>query len=380
MILDRVRITVLSAPLDEPVPMSFSHLASRDMVLVELEADGVVGLGESWVNYPAWAATERVATLASGVVPLLAGLDVSDPGHVQRHLSSELAGVARQWGAPGPVWQAISAIDIGLWDLRARREQVSIAALLTGGTSRSQVAAYASGIGPTDVEKYCVHARDAGYRTVKARVGFGRRRDEATLAEVRAVLGEEVELCVDANQAWSVDEAAEFCRWSAAYRIGWLEEPVTGNRLEDLEALAARTDVPLACGENLYGADAFARYARSGVIDLIQPDLAKCGGFTMVRSIAESAPAGRALAPHCYGGAIVTAASVQLAAAYASVPYLEIDARPNPLREGILTQPLTTAEGRITVPSGPGLGVELDRGALERYVIETRECDLRGVA
>ncbi len=127
MIIDAVRLTVLSVPLDEPVRMSFSQLSSRDMVLVELESDGLVGVGESWVNYPAWAAQERLVTLERGLVPLLVGRDVSDPVGVQSDLWRLLEGPARQWGAPGPMWQALSAVDIALWDLAARRQGVSVA-------------------------------------------------------------------------------------------------------------------------------------------------------------------------------------------------------------------------------------------------------------
>ncbi len=379
MIIDAVRLTVLSVPLEEPVRMSFSQLSSRDMVLVELESDGLVGVGESWVNYPAWAAQERLVTLERGLVPLLVGRDVSDPVGVQSDLWRLLEGPARQWGAPGPMWQALSAVDIALWDLVARHQGVSVAALLGGDGVRSHVDAYASGIGPSEIGTYCELARAAGFRAVKVRVGFGRERDEQTLLATRAALGGDVKVFADANQAWDTDGAVEFCSWSEAFDVAWLEEPLAGNRLEDLAELAAKVDVPLACGENLYGADEFSRYVESGVVALIQPDLAKSGGFTIARQVAFGLPPDVAMAPHCYGGALVTAASVQMAAAFDKVAYIELDARPNPLRDEILLHPLTASDGRVAVPEGPGLGVELDRDALERYVVERRDCDLRAV-
>ncbi len=154
---------------------------------------------------------------------------------------------------------------------------------------------------------------------------------------------------------------------------------MAGNRLEDLAELSAKVDVGLACGENLYGADEFARYVTSGVVAVIQPDLAKSGGFTIAREVARGLPEGVGMAPHCYGGALVTAASVQMAAVCDRVPYIELDARPNPLRDEILVEPLTPVDGRIAVPDGPGLGVELDRDALERFVVERRDCDLRAM-
>lgn len=379
MRLDAVRLTVLSAPLEQPVRMSFSQLASRNMMLVELESDGIVGTGESWVNYPAWAAKERLVTLECGLVPLLVGRDVSDPAKVQAELWDEVAGPVRQWGAPGPMWQALSAVDLALWDLNARRQGVSVATLLGGDGSRDRVEAYASGIGPSDVETYCALALERGFRAVKVRVGFGREQDEHSLAATRAAVGADVAVFADANQAWDPAAAVDFCTWSSPYDLGWLEEPVTGNRVEDLVEVAGLVDIPLACGENLYGADEFARYLHSGAVDLIQPDLTKSGGFTMVSEVARSLPGGISMAPHCYGGALVTAASVQLAAANDRIPYIELDARPNPLRDEILVRPLAVAGGQVAVPTGPGLGVELDHDALEKYVVERKDCDLHAV-
>ena len=381
MKLDRIRVTVLSAPLTDPVPMSFSQLDSRDMVLVELEADGLVGLGESWINYPSWAATERMATLIRGVAPLLAGRDVSDPVAVQAHLMGHLGGVARQWGAPGPVWQAVSAIDIALWDLLGRDRDLPVWQLLSDRRdAAAYVEAYASGVGPTGVEEHCQRAMAGGFGAVKARVGFGRERDEATLDATRATVGDDVAVFADANQAWTLPEAVEFCQWSEPYRLGWLEEPVLGNRLEDLADLSARTGMSLACGENLYGADDLARYAGSGVIQVLQPDLAKCGGFTMTRVAVGALASGTRVAPHCYGGGVVTAASIHAGAAFGdAVPYLELDIRPNPLREELLDHALTPRQGRITVPDGPGLGVALDHDIVARYTIERTECVLSAV-
>ena len=219
----------------------------------------------------------------------------------------------------------------------------------------------------------------AGFAAVKARVGFGWDRDEDTLRRVRAITGDRVALFVDANQAWTVDEATAFCERSEGFGIGWVEEPLAGNALDDLRALADAVRTPLACGENLYGAAEFARYTESGAIAIIQPDLTKSGGVTLVSDIASGLPEGVRLAPHCYGGAIVTAASVQFAAAFGDVPYLELDVRPNPLRDSILAVPLTVRGGAIDVPSAPGLGIELDEDVVEHYTVERRERDLRAV-
>ncbi len=371
---ERLRVTVLSAPLDEDVPMSFGSLADRRMCLVEVHAGGLVGLGESWINYPAWAARERLATLCDGIAPLLLGRDVSDPALVQEALACRLLPVGRQWGAPGPIWQAISAVDLALWDLRGKVASQSVAQLLDGGATNHSVAAYASGVGPTDVERLCESALAQGMKAVKAKIGFGAEKDETTLRDARSVLGDAYDLFADANQAWDLREASAMCQVMAPYAVAWLEEPLAGDDLDELEKLSAETSIPLATGENVYGRPAFDRYVGSQAIQTIQPDLAKCGGLTMGAHVTErAARSNTSVAPHCYGGAVGIAASLQLAAASPSVQWVELDVRHNPLRSELLTSPLRLDDGALVVPSGVGLGIELDDDVVGRYRTHVEE-------
>jgi len=103
LVAERMRVRVLAAPLDDTVPMSFGRLDRRQVCLVEIDAGGLTGFGESWVNYPAWGPVERVATLCEGVAPRLLGYDVADPGSVQDRLARVLLPVDRHWGATGPI-------------------------------------------------------------------------------------------------------------------------------------------------------------------------------------------------------------------------------------------------------------------------------------
>jgi L-alanine-DL-glutamate epimerase-like enolase superfamily enzyme len=371
---ERMRVTMLSAPIADRVPMSFGSLHDRRVCLVEVEAGGLVGIGESWVNYPGWAARERLGTLCDGVAPLVVGEDVSDPREVQRRLTARLLPVGRQWGALGPVWQAISAVDLALWDLRGKATGRSVAALLSPDVSRRAVPAYASGVGPTDVTRLCESALRQGLGAVKTKVGFGQERDRATLAEARAVLGDAPALFADANQAWDLGQARAMCEVLAGFGVGWLEEPLDGDDLGELEKLAADTSIPLATGENTYGAAGFDRYVDSSAVATIQPDLAKCGGLTMGAHVARHAHhAGTAVAPHCYGGALGIAASLQLGAAFPAVAWMELDVRDNPLRTDLLTTPLRLEDGALVVPTGPGLGVELDTDVVRRYQTHVEE-------
>lgn len=367
--IERLRVSILSAPIDDIVPMSFGQLGDRKACLIEIDAGGLCGVGESWINYPAWGHRERLATLCDGVGPVLMGLNALDPEGVMRTLTEKLLPIGRQWGAPGPVWQAISGVDIALWDLAGKAAGLSVARMLhETGQPRYWIPAYASGVGPTDVTRLCENAMSEGFRAVKAKVGFGEERDLKTLSDARTAIGTESDLFADANQAWSLAEAKRMCAAFAKHEVAWLEEPLAGDHLEELEKLAAGTDMPLASGENVYGFEQFCRYIESNALRLVQPDLAKSGGFTLSQQIASKAATGRTrIAPHCYSGAVSLVASLQLGAAHECVEWLELDVRSNPLRTDLLDTPLEWSDGALGLPDRPGLGIELNQATVRRF-------------
>ncbi|MBB5158883.1 mandelate racemase/muconate lactonizing enzyme family protein [Saccharopolyspora phatthalungensis] len=359
------RLRVLRAATGDGIAMSFAPLTHRSMVLVELAtADGRVGFGESWTNYPAWATTERVATLREGVLPLVLGQDSRRITELQRRLVAALEPVGRQWGAPGPIMQAISAVDIALWDLHGRTAGQAISSLV-GGRVRDESPVYASSLGPKGVAQQGKRCVNDGHTAVKVKLGFDRERDERILAEAREAIGPDIELYADANQAWSVDEAARMAPVLAAFDVAWLEEPVRGNRLDELEELHRRTGMMIATGENVYGREEFRRYAASPAIAILQPDIAKTGGFTEALAICQLADAYRKpVLPHLYGGAVAFAATLQLAACAPAVQGVEYDIRDNPLRDPLLIDAPRPRRGRIPLPTGSGLGIDLDPSAV----------------
>jgi L-alanine-DL-glutamate epimerase-like enolase superfamily enzyme len=363
-----VRARGLRAEIDEPVHMSFSSLCWRDSVLVEVECeDGISGFGESWVNYPGWAIRERLATVAEGVAPLLVGRDAGRFREVILEAENALSPIARQWGAPGPVSQALSGAELALWDVAGRRAGAP-AYELAGGAFRHEIPVYASGIGPKDVAAWTDRCMAEGFRALKLRVGFGRDVDEENLADVRRIAGNAVDLIVDVNQAWDLAEAVVMAPVLREYDVRWVEEPIRGNRLGDLERLFERTDLAIATGENLYGLTNFLAYVDSPAVAVIQPDVTKAGGLGNALAIAEAARvAGKQVAPHFYGGAVGLAATLHLAAVSPAVSTVEFDIRPNPLRETLLTEPLPVVDGHIHVPDRPGLGAVPRPEALRRW-------------
>lgn len=369
--VDELRVRLFEARSAPAAPMSFAPLWPRRMCLVELHADGLVGVGESWINHPSWAWAERLATLRDGVAPLVENTVVSDPRALLAALRRRLEPIGRQWGAPGPVWQAISAVDLALWDLIGKATGRSIRDLLRPGSDSVALPVYASGVGPDQVAELVERAVAQGFTALKVKVGFGRDRDVQTLRTVREVGGSELRLFVDANQAWSVSEAVEMAEVLRDHAVEWCEEPIRGNEVSALEELHRRTQLPLATGENLYGIAQFRPYLRSPAVAHIQPDVSKAGGISGVEEVTtEAAATGTLVSLHCYSGIANLAASLQLAATLDTLAWVEVDVRANPLRTEVIVEPLDLVDGRVRLPSGPGLGVEWDEAALARFEVD----------
>jgi D-galactarolactone cycloisomerase len=183
---------------------------------------------------------------------------------------------------------------------------------------------------------------------------------------------------VDANGNYGLDQVLASMRAIAPFGIDWYEEPLSPADEEGYRALHARSEISIATGEALYTAYAFDRLLAPRVIDIAQPDLALCGGLSQGRLIGQLCTLRHArLSPHVWGTGFGLAAAVHLVAAQppypavaeseADPPWVEYDVAENPLRDELLREPLRPVNGVIPVPLAPGLGVEPDRAALERF-------------
>jgi L-alanine-DL-glutamate epimerase-like enolase superfamily enzyme len=364
-----VRPILLRAPISTPVRMAVGQLQARQAVLVAIDTDaGLTGIGESWVNYPSWGPVERLATITQGLRPLLVGEVVDDPVRLWHRCVDALHRLALQWGAIGPIYQAISGTDLALWDLAGQIAAVPIWRLL-GAPRQDRVPAYASGLGPDGVGQQALSAVAAGFGAVKLKVGFGRDTDERNLAAVRTAIGPAT-LLTDANQGWTLPIAAAMRPALTAAQAASVEEPFPADDEPAWREARRALGLPLAAGENLYGRRQFERWFDQGLLDVVQPDVCKCGGITAARDILGLA-ATRSLrqAPHFFGSAVGLAATIHL---FAALPpeqrtLVEYDINPNPLREELLTEPLWLGAGTLRVPQGPGLGVALREAALAAY-------------
>jgi L-alanine-DL-glutamate epimerase-like enolase superfamily enzyme len=367
--LARVETFVYRAPIDTPVQTSFGTMRDRPAVFVRItDTDGATGWGEVWCNFPTVGAEHRARLVQSVFVPLLEGKSFASPEMAFLALTAQTEVLAIQSAEPGPVAQCIAGLDIALWDLHARRLGQPLWKLLGGKSAVIRV--YASGLNPTAPEKLAAERLADGYRAFKLKIGFGLERDVANLKALRGVIGD-LPLMVDANQAWDLATATQMAAALEAFDLGWLEEPLRADRpWAEWEALAAKTPIRLAAGENLASFSGFEAALESHALGVVQPDLAKWGGFTGCLTVAKKILAHRTrYCPHYLGAGIGLLASAHLLAAVGGDGMLEIDANPNPLRT-LTCGPLAQVHnGETRLNDTPGLGLMPDPTELRAYAV-----------
>ena len=354
-------------PIQQPIKVSFGTFRDRPMVLVRIvDSDGAVGWGEAWCNWPAVGAEHR-ARLVNDFAERLVGRTLATPDQAFHLLTRQLEVLVLQTLEVGPIAQAVAGIDIAIWDLFARKAGQPLNRFL-GGAALASLPVYATGINPDKPEAFAAARRAEGHRAFKLKTGFGHALDVRNLRAMREVIGADDELCCDANQVLDVDAAIAFCHDVEPLRLAWLEEPIRVDApAEAWRRLAAASTTPLAGGENLQGAQ-FDAACTDDVLGVIQPDVAKWGGITGNWQVARAAvAAGKRYCPHHFGGGVSLLASLHLLAAAGGSGRLEFDCHPNPGREAVLGDLLPVTEGRVPVPSGPGLGAVPDLPALRRY-------------
>jgi L-alanine-DL-glutamate epimerase-like enolase superfamily enzyme len=373
-----VRACHLAYPLQQPIETSFGRMTTRAVVLVFIDTDaGITGMGETWTNYPAWAPEERLLTIERGLKPLLLREDPLDIAFLWNKLHGALmrSGAGLQWGATGPLMQAISGVDIALWDILGRTLDAPIFRLL-GGAGGRRVPAYACGLGPQGHEPLVEAALAQGFQTFKLKVGFGLVRDRENLRILRQMIGPDRRLAIDANQAWqSADDAIRHLEHYRAFDPLFIEEPVPAAQVQDLCRIRERQLMPLSGGENLYGRRAFRESLTAGALDIVQPDVTKTGGISEARLICQMADAwGLPYAPHMFGTAVGLAASLHILSATPNGLFMEVDANPNGLRTELLQDAFFDLhEGAFVIRSDrPGLGITLDESFVREYAVGPR--------
>lgn len=335
-------------------------------VLVEVHSDsGERGWGEAIARRGPLVTATIISEL---LAPVARGREVADLGAIWR----DCCAILSRWGHhSGFLLEAVSGLDIALWDLRAREAGLSLRAFLPGGGHR-RIATYASSVyfqpSVEDAAALAVELARAGHSRIKLKLGYpdeegGVRRDVATVRAVRAALPEQVELLLDARCVYTLARAREFVEAVRDLPIGWLEEPFPADDVPAYAALAAMSPIPLAAGESLFSASGFRDLLASGALGYAQPDVARCGGITGTLRVMDLCAAHRIpVALHTgLSGGVNNLVSLHLAAGSVEPCLVEHMVVPNPLRDMFAVPLPIPVDGVVEFfPGGPGLGFDVD--------------------
>ena len=366
--LDSIQTFVFRYPLKMPVKTSFGVMNDRPMVLINItDYQGNSGWGEIWCNFPNVGAEYRAKLVDNIISPILLSKSYESTGQIFNELTKATKVLAIQTAEYGPLAQCIAGVDIALHDLIAREKSIPIWKMLGGDSGK--VLAYASGINPNQAKEMGTKATNMGFTNLKLKIGFGNTQDLSNLTILREIIGDSGKLMADVNQGWSLKEAIANIPQLKKFNLTWLEEPIFADLpSQDWKKLQDIASMPLAAGENMMASDEFEKAINQRILSVIQPDLAKWGGFTQCLPIAKKIIAsGLRYCPHYLGGGIGLLASAHALAAAGGDGILEIDINENPLRTDLIGSLLNTRDGTAILGHEPGLGLSPNLGKIEKY-------------
>ncbi len=367
--------------------------SAQDDLVVEIHADeGLIGIGETDTNpWVARACIQARGThcMGLGLSEMLIGADPLQPEAIWQKLYSG----SKMTGRRGALICALGAIDMALWDLKGQALGVPVYKLL-GGAVKNHITPYASLL-PTGrtVADYQIslldklrRAQSLGFTAAKLEICINgpyshnalQEPDDAVIemvAACRQAVGAGFVLMVDVAYAWSdAKQALRVLERLAPYDLFFIETPLDIDDLAGYAFLQEHSPIRIAAGEWQNTHFEFLELADRGRVDVLQPDVGRVGGFTEALKVCQiAADRGRLIVPHCWKSGIGIAASAHLAAATACCPYVEFlpaELSESALRRELLVQELSLVGGKIRLPERPGLGVELNRAALEKFRVD----------
>lgn len=347
----------LSIPLPRPLMTAIYEIKSVDTVLVEMRSDdGAVGTGYCFAFGPIRA--KALHTLIEDLVPLYQGQDPSGAGALFERAWRAITFL----GHAGAAVMALSALDTASWDLAAQSARLPLSRYLGG--SKDRIPTYASsGLWLDYTVDELVRETERfikeGHRAMKMRLGRQPRQDVERVRRLREAIGNEVRLLADVNQGWDETTAIRVGRELEAFNLYWLEEPLPYEDLEGCARVAAALVTPVATGETDYGYLGMKRHLGARAADILMPDLQRMGGVTGFQKAATLCEAFHTpVSSHLF-----MEASCHLLAAAPNGLILEH----MPWWQELFEEPLALVDGHIVLPQRPGIGLGLNRKALERF-------------
>ncbi len=383
-----VKSHVLQYDMPETLGYSQQFYDKRTAHLVEVQTDeGVTGWGECFG--PGAIARANKGIVEGVIAPMVLGLDPIDRDVIWHKVYN----LMRDHGQKGMPMQSLSGVDIALWDIAGKVAGLPLHKLI-GGAHRSDVAVYGYGMmlrpGMDAASMAALFRdeaaaiRDAGFAATKMKVGLGPREDAALARAVREGVGDRFRFMVDANHCYTTSDAFYVGRALEELDAYWFEEPVAPEDHAGYAELRAGLSVNISGGEAEFGRWGWRRILENRGLDIAQPEVCALGGVSeYLRVLALCHAHFTPVINHVWGSAIAVATNLQLLAAMPAMPgglhpwepMLEFDTTDNKFRDNLLTEPLdiqgqvARKGGRVAISTGPGLGVEPDRGFIAAYTV-----------
>lgn len=372
MKISNLETTILYCPFKEKIHDAARKIAGRDVLLIEISTDeGITGLG--FLTGLGVASGSEIIVIneiiTKGLKPMVIG---KDPFSIEQLWQTMYHGTTR-YGRKGAAVRAISGVDIALWDLIGKKTSTPVYKLLGGYADKTKV--YASGGFYTernDINELINEMQgylDKGFKAVKMKVGRDVRKDALRVEAVRKAIGDDIDLLVDANEAWDVSNALRFIKAVESYNVFWLEEPLAPDDIDGYVQLTRQSVIPIAAGENEYTKYGFKDLIARNAVHLVQPDVTRVGGISEWMKVAALA---RAWNMPCVTHA-VQEIHISLVTAISNAPIMEYFTHEHYLQtflSDLFVEPACVhriINGFVQAQENPGLGLQVDPGLVKRF-------------
>lgn len=373
-----MKITNVQAIVLKLPEISSAADGTQDDLIIIVETDeGITGYGEVDTSpYVGKAVVDAYMSHGTcyGLREVVTGTDPFDYEQTWKNMYDK----TYYYGRTGPVMHVMSGIDMALWDIMGKASGKPVHKLL-GGSYTNKVRAYASALMPEnegEVKRMVEQYVSLGYTAIKlgwGPLGYDVHFDIGLIKTARKAAGDTVELMIDIGKRYRLKPAMYVAKALEQLNIYWLEEPLPAEDYEGYKRLTESTTMRIATGEEESGRVAFARLINETHIDVVQPDVSRCGGLTEAKKIATLAADKNILCvPHAFKTGVLVAASIQLIAAIPHAPFLEFSVTESAIRKELLLNPFVQKDGFVDVPQSPGFGIELNPEVIRKYGVNMK--------
>ena len=380
-----LKAILLSCPVPKPYRhiSDFGTMVQQNCILVEISTDeDITGYGEAY-DYGAPIVIKTI--IENQLKPILIGENPTYIGKLWNKMYQGLrTKIADEQGRiiPLPIQRkgqtlcAISGVEIALWDIVGKSLKKPVYKILGEGGFKEKMKAYASKGGwmtPKEIAQEARKYRDQGFRAYKMSWGMGPSIDVKRLKAVREAVGDDFDIMLDCHGTQNSYNIIKMAKIFEKYNVAWIEEPISYDDIDELVAIKRKINTPIAGGESEVTRFGVKDLIQKRAVDIIQPDALNTGGLAEARKIAIIASVWNILcAPHVWCCGIGIAASLHFACSIQNSFIFEFPTAYNPLRNGILLEPIDPLKGYIKVPRKLGLGIEFDESAIKKFPYRDR--------